>query len=272
MENNEENNNTVIVTQKKGKSTGVIIAILIIVVIGLIGYICYDKELIIKKKDASVKTEEKIDNNSKTEEEAITFTEEQLRKYVNYISPSSNGVPKLLFDTSKVVAKDLSPKEKIDYIANYLFEKDVDSSITESDVKSTVEEVYGPNTYQRTTFNLGCGDYIFNEKDSKYYTVPGCGGTSAEFVSNQIVDYKATKSKLEITTAYAFYSGETQKIYKDFNKAVVLDSYKGEETESIDKYLDNYVKANKDKLNTIVYTFESNDGNNYYFTGFVNNK
>ena len=42
--------------------------------------------------------------------------------------------------------------------------------------------------------------------------------------------------------------------------------------ESFDTYLPNYIKNNKDKLNTIVYTFESKDGKNYYFTGFKNNK
>ena len=32
------------------------------------------------------------------------------------------------------------------------------------------------------------------------------------------------------------------------------------------------VKNNKEKLNTIIYTFESSNGINYYFTGFKNNK
>ena len=64
----------------------------------------------------------------------------------------------------------------------------------------------------------------------------------------------------------------TNKIYKDYNKTISLDDYTGGSTEETNAYLKEYVKTNKDKLNTIVYTFESTDGSNYYFTGFKNNK
>ena len=74
---------------------------------------------------------------------------------------------------------------------------------------------------------------------------------------------------MEITTAYAFFDAMTNKIYKDYNKSVSLDEYTGDNIES---YLKDYVKNNKDKLNTIIYTFESSDGRNYYFTEFKNNK
>ena len=77
---------------------------------------------------------------------------------------------------------------------------------------------------------------------------------------------------MEITTAYVFFDGETEKIYKDYSKNIVLDSYKEDNWEKIRLYLKEYVKNNKDKLNTIIYTFESTDGRNYYFTGLVNNK
>ena len=102
--------------------------------------------------------------------------------------------------------------------------------------------------------------------------ITGCGGTTATYTSNVITGYKATKSKLEITTTYAFFNGETNTIYKDYNKTISLDTYTGGSTEETTTYLDNYVKNNKDKLNTLVYTFESTNGRNYYFTGLKNNR
>ena len=88
-------------------------------------------------------------------------------------------------------------------------------NIEEKDVKNVVEEIYGPNTYEPTTFSLGCGEYTLN--NGKYtFKSGGCGGTSITFVSNVITGYEATKSKLEITTAYAFFDGGTKKIYKDY--------------------------------------------------------
>ena len=110
------------------------------------------------------------------------------------------------------------------------------------------------------------------ENDKNYYSKTGCGGTTATYTSNVITGYKATKSKLEITTTYAFFNGETNTIYKDYNKTISLDTYTGGSTEETTTYLDNYVKNNKDKLNTLVYTFESTNGRNYYFTGLKNNR
>lgn len=97
--------------------------------------------------------------------------------------------------------------------------------ISEIDVKNAVEEVYGPNTYERTTFNLGCGYYKFNETDKKYYAQTGCGGTNPRVASNVIIGYKATKTKLKITTAYVFHDGITGKLYKNFDMTVELDNY-----------------------------------------------
>lgn len=261
---------------KKGKGTVVIIVLLIAVILGLVCYICYDKGIIFKAKETTTNTNEKSKN--KTEEEKVTFTDSELEKYVNYISPVSIGPSGAIYDADTVTAKNLSAAKKIEYIGSKVYAKHTSTSdaqydiISENDVKTAVEEVYGPNTYEKATFSLGCGDYTLNESEKNYYSKTGCGGATATSVSNIVTDYKATKSKLEITTAYAFLDGMTSKIYKDYNKTISLDDYTGGSTEETNAYLKEYVKTNKDKLNTIVYTFESTDGSNYYFTGFKNNK
>lgn len=264
---------------KQSNISGIIIGFLLAVVLGLVCYICYDKGILFNNNQPE-NNNEVIENNQTTQkEEPVTFTDSQLQKYVDYISPISfSGPSAALYDTSSISAATLSPSYKIQYIASYVFSKATSSAdyqystISEIDVKNAVEEVYGPNTYARTTFNLGCGTYTFNTNDNKYYATTGCGGTSPVVTNNTIIGYKATKDKLEITTAYVFLNGMTNKLYKDYNMTIEVGNYTGSATEGIEANLKNYVKNNKEKLNTIVYTFESNNGNNYYFTGFKNNK
>ena len=267
-------------TKKKGNGTTIVIVLLVVAVLGLACYICYDKGILFSNKETTTSGTDKKENNNnqiKPEDESVTFSDSELEKYVNYISPASIGPAALLYDTTAINSNSLSTADKIKYIGTLVYSKHTSTSdyqydvISENDVKNAVEEVYGPNTYEKTTFNLGCGDYTLNENEKNYYSRTGCGGSTATSVSNVVIDYKATKSKLEITTAYAFFDGMTNKIYKDYNKSISLDEYTGSPSE-IESSLKSYVKNNKEKLNTIVYTFESSNGINYYFTGFKNNK
>lgn len=267
-------------TKKKGNGTTIVIVLLVVAILGLACYICYDKGILFSNKETTTSGTDKKENNNnqiKPEDESVTFSDSELEKYVNYISPASIGPAALLYDTTAINSNSLSTADKIKYIGTLVYSKHTSTSdyqydvISENDVKNAVEEVYGPNTYEKTTFNLGCGDYTLNENEKNYYSRTGCGGSTATSVSNVVIDYKATKSKLEITTAYAFFDGMTNKIYKDYNKSISLDEYTGSPSE-IESSLKSYVKNNKEKLNTIVYTFESSNGINYYFTGFKNNK
>ena len=266
--------------KKKGKGIIITITLLSLVILGLIGYICYDKGIIFGSKETvtSVEKENNEEKNVNETEENVIFSDSELEKYVNYISPSSIGPSELIYNTNAIDSKNLSVADKIKYIGTYVYSKHKSTSdyqydiISENNVKNAVEEVYGPNSYEKTTFNIGCGDYILNENDNNYYSKTGCGGTCALYASNVVISYKATKSKLEITTAYVIFDGITSKIYKDYNMSMPLEEYAGGSIEEINAYLKSYVKNNKDRLNTIVYTFESTDGNNYYFKGFKNNK
>ncbi len=262
--------------EKKKSNAGLIVLVVVLILLctGMGAFIFINNDKLTTKENSSA-NEQKKTKNQKELEESVTFSDSELEKYVNYICRGSFS---RIYDIDSVNSKDLSVSDKISYIRTYVYSKHTTTAdylydiISENDVKNAVEEVYGPNSYEKTTFNLGCGDYILNESDKKYYSKTGCGGTTATFTSDVIIGYKATKSKLEITTAYAFFDGMTNKIYKDYNKTISLDDYTGGSTEETNAYLKEYVKTNKDKLNTIVYTFESTDGINYYFTGFKNNK
>lgn len=267
-----------VVQKNKGKGFVLIIVFLVIIILGLICYICYDKGIFFENKEKSVPSTSSADKKN-TNDESIIFSDSELEKYVNYISPQSIGPSALIYDVNSISAINLSAADKIKYIASNIYSKHTSTAdyqydiVSENDVKNVVEEVYGSNSYERTTFNMGCDDYTFNEIDGNYYSHTGCGGTTATSAKNVIIDYKATKNKLEIITAYVFYDGTTKKIYKDFNMTNSLADYTGDNsTSEIELYLNDYIKNNKEKLNTIVYTFESTNGTNYYFKGFTNNR
>lgn len=274
MENKVEQLEEKVEIKKKGnKGLVVLVILLLLICCGLGAFIFMNKDKIFAEQEKEIK-EEKVEE--KETETKVTFSDAELDKYVNYISVTSfSRPPAEIFNVDKIEASKLSAKEKIAYISNLVHSKATStqdykySIISEGDVKSAVEEVYGPNTYERTTFNIGCGDYVFRENEGKYYSQTGCGGTSTVTGKNVVIGYEATNKKLEITTAYVFASGETNKLYKDYElKNEVGDMNNWQD----DTYLENYIKENKDKLNHIVYTFESKDGRNYYFTQFINNK
>jgi len=209
----------------------------------------------------------------KQEEETVEFSTEELTKYVNYIYPSSIGPADTIFNVKSVKADNLSVAEKLNYIGANLYKKQKSSEsyeysyLDEADVKSLMEEVYGPNTYKREKFSLGCGTYEYKENENRFAARTGCGGFTMTQVQNDVIDYKATKTRLEITTAYVFHNGDDHKIYKDYNLSNSLGEYKEQD---VKEYLSKYIKDNKDNLNHITYVFESEDGQNYYFKEFTN--
>ena len=274
------------VKENSGKATTAIIILLLVIVIALGGFIFLKKDVLFNTKADNKEVEK--NTTKEVKEEAVTFTDKELQEYVNYISPTSIGPSAKLYNVDKVVASELSARDKIEYIGNFVYSKSTTSDdyayniLTESDVKSLVEEVYGPNSYERTTFNLGCGDYIFRENEGKYYSKTGCGGATATSAYNIITNYKATKEKLEIETAYVFLHN-TKTIYKDFSLKEEIGEYTGEDIPNtvdtyekrnkvITEFLTNFIKENEDKVNHMVYTYESKDGTHYYFKSFTNNK
>ena len=257
--------------ESKKSGSGPLIVLLLVIIVILGGFIYMKREALQSQQENKNPGEAEIVSNDQPVELSTT----ELEYYINEISPISIGPSALIYNTDRVIAKELSARQKIEYIASRIYEKHTtsengDDVIKEEDVKKEVEEVYGPSTYERGVFNLGCGDYNFNVEDSSYYSVPGCGGATTFVVKNELIDYSASKTKLEITTAYVFYDATENKIYKDYEKTTPLEEYQGEE--EVYSYLSKYIKEHKENLNHIVYKYESQDGAHYYFREFIHNK
>ena len=253
--------------EKKSSAALIIIILLIIIVLLLGGFIYLKKDTLFTSHNNETK-----ESNEDIEKEEITFLNSELENYVNYVNPITYDVSELVYDISSVKASELSMQEKITYVGgnihtyNYHSEDfRTISEITEKDLKETIDEIYGPGTYKRQDFKLGCGNYKFNESEGTYKAELACGGSSSFLVKNEVIGYHATKEKLEITTAYVFFNEINNKICKDFNGQEPLEDHTLERSDKTLKYLTQYIKDHKDELYHIVYTFESENGKDYYF-------
>lgn len=263
----------------KSKNNTPIIIILVLIILGLGIFIFLNKDKLFEKVESNSNNVEEKENKEYLEnEESITFSNNELQKYVDYIDPISSGPSEIIYNTDRIDANNLSASKKIELIGHYVYSKQKTSSdnnysiIEESDVKQAVEEVYGSNTYEETTFNLNCGDYTLNKEDQKYYARNNCGGITDTLTKNKIIDYKATKNSLIITTAYVFADSNFH-IYKDYEKKnIVSDFNETYSSDEIFSILEKYVLEHKNELNHLIYTFESTDGINYYFKNLINER
>lgn len=241
-----------------------IIMFLLLIIILLITYI-YKNNLINKPQKVI-----------KTKEEKITFTNQEIQKYIDYLVPFHIDTYNLLYNKDKIIANNLTAKEKIELSGSRVYDLTIQAPnnefdyIREKDLKELIEEIYGPNTYAKTSFKLYCKDYIL-EDNKNYYSRIGCGGDNDLFSANTIISYKATKTKLEINTTYAFFNRNNKKIYKDFN-GTAIDDLEFNVNQNNEGKMHEYIKNNQNKLNKITYTFISDDGKNYYFEKLINNK
>ena len=263
--------------KNSNKTYIVIICLLLLIIIFLGGYIVYDKAF--EKNNTTNTSNDTTNETADSSTYEVLLSDPEIEKYISYIMPKPFS---FISDKEYLNADSLSAKDKIEYArlseyAELLFYTDQKytpiNTLSEEDVKNFVEKIYGPNTYSKTTFTLGCGEYVLNEVDHKYYysKVTGCGGTTAGWEEyNTIIGYKKSDNKLEITTAYVRLRYD-HKLFKKSGDSEPITTIPDNITDT-DNYLKAYIQNNQDKLYHLIYTFESNDGINYYFKELKNTR
>ncbi len=139
--------------------------------------------------------------------------------------------------------------------------------ISEDNMKSAYEKVFGPNTYKvMNTINfdiLGSINYDSNNKKYILTFEPGETWPCVTHLYNKEVIIKAIKNKntIKITTAYAFNGNFSMDVYKDPNEKEPL----GETVSLNDESAIPYIKEHQDKLRQLTYTFKKATDENYYY-------
>lgn len=284
MENEKEVKEEIKKEDNKNSSNGmkkmlVVVIILVLTILGLVGYITYDK--LLSKEEPKTTTETnnnkkeetpKTDTNKKEENRELTKEEQEIfdNKIENLNSYFSKYFP--LNNAKTVVSND----ELLLYaLIKIGFDKE---SFTGNDVNKIIKETFG-NSVSVTNKDIICA--IDNEPFYKYNAVsntytktdynhghsgPGFMETKNYIESANIKDEKTVTINTKIVyVAYrADIWGPTSELYKTY-----LDAEKGQnpiyvdETEDGIEVTDSIYQKIKDKLPTTTYTFEKNSEGYY---------
>lgn len=246
----------------------VIITILAMLVLGLCGFLVYDK--VIDKEEKTL-----VEDGTKEEKDDQYTLIDKNDANIQYLYKGSKGVrPKdKLYTTSNLKTSDRSQVDKYCSVlevtkgfTSYNIDGEEFYTVLEENFKMSYEKIFGPHTYTRTNeFNCACARYVYDENSYKLVE-DGCGFTSS--YDEMIEEVRKYNDRIEISAIYYYheFDVEAEKYCTDETcTEVILENSNGG---SIETFISNY----KDKLNRLIYTYELSDDGYYYFTSTKINK
>ena len=246
----------------KKKNTGLIITliILILIILGLVGYICYDKGLIFQKVETK---EEKKDNKKqeKTDKEEISVAEEStIEEKVKELSENfADYYP--LTDKQTIKNQDL-----LAYSLHKIGYKD---SFTKEEVEESIKSLFG-NDMKVKHEDIDCPTSdptsIYLYEDGIYTPNPDHGGHGGSAVYTNIHEVSLTKKDNKITAQYKILyatCGDVcilasyYKSYKDIidGEYPILEWDMDEVEEIDDEVVEEGYQRVKDKIPTTTFEF-----------------
>lgn len=255
----------------------VIITILAILVLGMGGYLVYDKD---------VKEETKEESSKQAKEEYTLIDKENESIQFLYSFRAINSyMDKKLYTTEYLKVEDRTQEEKYS-IASNVFTKEKHYTFDENSqmievldnkkIKNGYERVFGPNTYKKPEkMSFGCEDYEIYSKDENYYVLVanGCGGPFATIVEN-IDEVRKYRDRIEIRTSFCI-KGINEELSSDDNMNYNFYYKDLDEKELIAKVTKdsnvNIFEEYKEQMNHMTYTYNlGEDGFYYYYSSQLN--
>lgn len=281
------------------KNTGLIILIIVlsILVVGLGGYIVYDKVFTKEKEEVSTKNETKeeakIELSNAELEEYLSYVpiKEELNNYedyniyYNYTNDAYSGNLETISSLSKdlLMAKvfNLSQKATTKEKSNFTWCGDStacegDEYVTIDTFNNTITKMYNIKNIDVTKFTINGGGV---EKTDKYYvSYHGRGGTAIKKYS-ETINYEIKNNDLIIYERASFIYKDTTNnkisILKTTDPSSIIKSDDGTNynTDSaIITYAQSYMNSNQNEFNTFKHTFKLNENNAYYWYSTELNK
>lgn len=261
-------------SKKKGNT--ILIIILVLVILGLAGYIIYDKVLSDtnteeKEQENNNKEEENQDDENEPAEEQLDINSSEVRDLMTMIQEPLNEA--MIYDfylKQNVGANDLSNYSKLLIGLAYLSKDGLPSEFSSDEMSNAIKVTLGNDTtytnesfysYKSNFTNSSCSTYEYNAENRRYTeTLPGgCGGSmSSTTPYGEVVRAIKFDDKIEIYEK--FIVNENGGVYTGAeNNKIGLET---PATYSSDKtYYDKYF----DELYSVKYTFVKN-GDNYSFS------
>lgn len=265
-------------SKKQGSIISIIILV-VVVIIGLAGYIVYDKVLSDTNADTNTEEneqeynnkEENINEEEETTEEELDVNSAVVRDLMSMIQEPLNKA--MIYDfylKQNIKANDLSNYSKLLIGLAYLSKDGLPSEFSSDEMSNAIKAVLGNDTmytnesfysYKSNFINSSCSTYEYSAQNRMYTeTLPGgCGGSMGSTTPyGEVVRAVKFADKIEIYEK--FIVNENGSVYTGAeNNKVGLET---PATYSSDKtYYDKYF----DELYSVKYTFVKN-GNNYSFS------
>lgn len=266
--------------EKNNTGLVVLITILVMAVLGLSGFIVYDKVI---NKDDKVTTGEdnKVEeNNAKEKLTEVSIYDEVITSLRYPMNTFSIGEIKH-WDYKNITIDDLTRKDMM-FAAAYNVEpikEEINQMVVEIYSATTIENnfksIFGPDT-KYTNESIGtqeCGKISeYNEKDSTYIAYSGCGGDSLSYIDRISKTYKAEKNSDYI---YVYQYVQSISVEPDVDNQddpdkanVYLLDHNDEHTTNIDyKNYKSIINGMIDngEVDTYKWTFKKQSDGNYYF-------
>lgn len=253
---------------RKGKvrimKKNIIIIVLGVLVLGLSGYLVYDK-LLYKEE---TKSENNGNNNIQKEEK---ITDDEIKKYLSYV-PIGDTWEKDAYTEEKVDINTVSKKAILNTI---LYNENYDK-LSEEDFHNKLEEMYN---IQIDQFKFEYSDefekYLYEDSlivfEDGYYFVMG-HGSRKDKSSNNKISYELLGNDLIIKEQVALIvSSECHAAVMNGSEFIIEYALCGE-TGYVGDY-EEYIKDNFSNFNTYKHTFKLNSNGKYYWysTEVINN-
>lgn len=270
---------------KTKKSHGAVwfILFLILVIAGLVCYILIDDGVI---DVPNITKTEKVNNSgskkngSKTDKGTeLDITNGSVVELYKMAHLDTYGSDQMVFNNKKLTFEDMDDDYRFRLASRYFPKVHVDSEnesiryLTEDEVKAAFEKVFGPKTYKKVNkFATICPIYEYNEGNSRYqYTSEGgCGGAAGMWEVEEILTATKYDNRIEIVSGVVYYRGNNGEdaVYKDYNrKTKLIDVMTGNDTDTRDTKIKEYLLSHRDDIEQYTYTYELNDDGFYYYKG-----
>lgn len=257
--------------ETKQKKNILLPIILIIIILGLVGYILVEKDVI--NLTSSKQTEEKQTKTNSEEAIEIDISNPFITAWFKQVHGYSIGGDKVIYEQGGSTVDSMTTAYRFDLASNGFLDKITSytqptaegyyAEIKEKIVQEEYEKLFGPNTYQAVaTMTAGCNEFTYDPAGKRYVTKSyGCGGTSSFSSHEEIIKAVKYENRIEIISAAVYADGETNSIYKHYNRTGKLATLPKTSQE-----ITTYIKTNKDNLEQYTYTFKLNKDGFYYYS------
>ena len=219
--------------KKKNKLVGPFIIVLLLL-LGAIGFILYDKGIILKPKEEPKTEKKEVKKEKKEESKEVLDVTDNIIQDLDKKYQTARGCfshTSIYAGEKKDVNDSFTNKEAFNLVTNYMAESEKykadiinKDSISGDKIKEVIKELFGSNyKYEHASDLSDCGGLEYDKATDTYKSsgAGGCGGTCVYSTYFKVVKAFKTDNKLEVYKRVLFFNSE-----KDNHEADYYSDYK----------------------------------------------